>query len=161
MMTGGESMNRLLMSVLAVGALGSAGTAASADVDPEAAAIRATALNYIDGFYTGDAARMERAVHSELAKRIVTTDPKTGKSTLGQMSAMTLVKRTRDGIGLKIPPDRRQEDVTILDRFEDTANVKIVAADWVDYLQMAKFDGEWKIVNVLWVLKPKPVDHAP
>lgn len=154
-------MNRLLLTVLAVGALGTAGVAAAADLDPEAAAIRTTALNYIDGFYTGDAGRMERAVHSELAKRIVTTDAKTGKSALGQMSAMTLVQRTRNGNGLKIPANRRQEEVTILDRFEDTANVKIVAADWVDYLQMAKFDGEWKIINVLWALKPKPAESAP
>ena len=29
------------------------------------------------------------------------------------------------------------------------------AANWVDYLQEAKFNGEWKIVNVLWELKPK------
>jgi hypothetical protein len=160
-MTGGEFMKSLLLTALVVGALGSAGVAAAADLDPEAAAIRTTALNYIDGFYTGDAGRMERAVHPELAKRIVTTDPKTGKSTLGQMSAMTLVQRTRNGIGLKIPANRRQEEVTILDRFEDTANVKIVAADWVDYLQMAKFDGEWKIINVLWALKPKPAESAP
>jgi Putative lumazine-binding len=104
---------------------------------------------------------MERAVHPELAKRIVTTDPKTGKSTLGQMSAMTLVQRTRNGSGLKIPANRRQEEVTILDRFEDTANVKIVATDWIDYLQMAKFDGDWKIINVLWALKPKPAESAP
>ena len=43
---------------------------------------------------------------------------------------------------------------TILDRFNNVAIVKIVAADWVDYLQEAKFNGEWKIVNVLWELKP-------
>jgi putative lumazine-binding protein len=128
----------------------------SADADPNSDAIRATALNYIDGFYTGDGTRMEKALHPELAKRIVTTDPKTGKSTLGQMSAMTLVQRTRAGIGKRFPENKRQHDVTILDRFDDTAMVKIVATEWIDYLQMAKFDGEWKIINVLWVLKPNP-----
>jgi hypothetical protein len=122
--------------------------------ETETAAIHATALDYIDGFYTGDGARMENAVHPELAKRIVTTDPKTGKSTLGQMSAMTLVQRTRSGIGKRFTEDKRQHDVTILDRFEDTAIVKIVATEWVDYLEMAKFDGKWKIINVLWALKP-------
>lgn len=40
----------------------------------DSAAIRATALDYIDGWYTGDAARMERALHPELVKRIVMTD---------------------------------------------------------------------------------------
>ena len=31
--------------------------------------------------------------------------------------------------------------------------VKIVARDWVDCLQVAKWEGEWKIVNVLWEMK--------
>jgi len=149
----------LLLLVLAV-AFSFASVPAATEADSEAPAIRAAALDYIDGFYTGDAARMERAVHPELAKRIVTTDPKTGKSTLGQMSAMTLVQRTRSGMGKRIPENRRQEDVTILDRFQDTSVVKIVASDWIDYLQMAKFDGEWKIINVLWAFKPKPDEAA-
>jgi hypothetical protein len=31
--------------------------------------------------------------------------------------------------------------------------VKIVANDWIDYLQVAKVDGRWMIVNVLWEMK--------
>ena len=31
----------------------------------------------------------------------------------------------------------------------------IVAAAWVDYLHMARFDGRWVIVNVLWELVPE------
>ena len=53
-------------------------SAAKSPADPEEAAIRATALDYIDGYYSGDAARMQRAVHPELAKRIVKVDPTTG-----------------------------------------------------------------------------------
>jgi len=34
------------------------------------AAIRKTALDYIEGWYAGDAARMESALHAELAKRM-------------------------------------------------------------------------------------------
>ena len=40
----------------------------------DSAAIRATALDYIEGWYEGNAERMERALHPELAKRIVNTD---------------------------------------------------------------------------------------
>ena len=98
---------------------------------------------------------MERALHSELAKRMVSTDAMTGRSLLNQMSAMTLVQRTREGIGKKIPEDRQLKEVTILDRFNNVAVVKVVASDWVDYLEVAKFNGEWKIINVLWELKPK------
>jgi hypothetical protein len=31
--------------------------------------------------------------------------------------------------------------------------VKAVMADWIDYIHMAKVDGRWVIVNVLWELK--------
>ena len=119
-------------------------------------AIKRTALDYIEGWYTGDAARVERALHPELAKRMISTDSKTGRSQFNHMGAMTLVQRTRDGIGKKIPQDRQSKEVTILDRYNNAAVVKIVASDWIDYLQVAKFNGDWKVINVLWELKPKP-----
>ena len=37
----------------------------------DSAGITRTALDYIEGWYTGDATRMERALHPELAKRIM------------------------------------------------------------------------------------------
>ena len=119
-------------------------------------AISKTALDYIEGWYTGDAARMEHALHPELAKRMISTDPKTGRSQFNHMGAMTLVQRTREGIGKKTPQDRQMKEVTVLDRYNNAAVVKIVASDWIDYLQVAKFNGDWKIINVLWELKPKP-----
>lgn len=132
---------------------------AQAAPDPEAAAIRQAALDYIEGWYEGDAARMERALHPELAKRIVITDAASGKSRLDSMSAMTLVQYTRAGGGKKTPKEAQMKDVTILDRYQNAAVVKVVATNWIDYLQVAKYNGEWKIVNVLWELKPK--DAAP
>jgi hypothetical protein len=120
----------------------------------DSAAIRATALDYIDGYYTADAARMERALHPDLAKRIINTDQQ-GRSRLGQMSAMTLVQGTRAGGGKDEAVKR--EDVKILDIFQNTASVRIDAGTWVDYLHIAKWNGRWVIVNVLWeVRRPAP-----
>jgi len=125
------------------------------NISPEdAAAIKKPALDYIEGWYEGNAARMESALHPELAKRIVIVDLSTGRSRLDSMSAMTLVQRTRAGGGNKVPKDKQQKDITILDRFNNAAIVKVVASEWVDYLQEAKINGEWKIVNVLWEIKP-------
>lgn len=133
-----------------------AGTVIAQTPSPdETDAIRKTALDYIEGWYTGDAARMERALHPELAKRMISTDPKTGHSQFNHMGAMTLVQRTREGVGKKIPQDRQQKEVTILDRYNNAAVMKIVASDWIDYLEVARFNGDWKIINVLWELKPK------
>jgi hypothetical protein len=121
--------------------------------DADRAAIKQAALDYIEGWYEGNADRMERSVHPELAKRIVLTDSKTGRSRLDQMGAMTLVQTTRKAYGRQVPADKQQKDVTILDIFGNTASVKVVAADWIDFLHVAKFNGRWVIVNVLWELK--------
>ena len=115
----------------------------------DSSAIRSAALDYIEGWYAGDAARMERALHPELAKRIVMTDPQ-GNSRLGQQSAMTLVQNTRRGGGSNLPPDKRREEVRILDIYQNAASARIQAATWVDYLHLARSNGRWVIVNVLW-----------
>ena len=122
---------------------------------PDAAAIRQAAIDYIEGWYNGDAERMERALHPELAKRIVHTDPKSGRSRLDQMSALTLVQGTRRRSGQPTPKEQQQKDVMILDVFGGAACAKVVAADWVDYLHLGKVNGRWVIVNVLWELKPE------
>ncbi len=123
--------------------------------EADLAAIKQTALDYIEGYYEGNGERMERALHPELAKRIVRTDPQSGRSRLDQMSAMSLVLGTRSRAARPTPKDKRQNDVTVLDVFENAASVKIVATDWIDYLHVAKFNGRWVIVNVLWELKPQ------
>ena len=148
-------MKRLLVSlVIVLGSVICVSAQTASDADKEA--IKQTALDYIEGWYEGNAERMERALHPELAKRIVRTDPKSGRSNLGQMSAMTLVQYTRSGGGKQTPKEKQQKDVSILDVFENAASVKVVASDWVDYLHMAKWSGRWVIVNVLWEMKPQP-----
>ena len=131
------------------------GTSAQTPASTADAAIRQTALDYIEGWYEGNVERMERALHPELAKRIVHTNPQNNRSRLDQMSAMSLVLGTRRGGGKDTPKERQQKDVTILDVYENSASVKIVASDWIDYLHVAKFNGRWVIVNVLWELKPQ------
>lgn len=117
------------------------------------AAIRQTALDYIEGWYEGNAERMERALHPELAKRIVRSSQE-GRSRLDQMSAMSLVLGTRRGGGKDTPKEKQLKEITILDVYENAASVKIVASEWIDYLHVAKWNGRWVIVNVLWELKP-------
>jgi hypothetical protein len=127
-------------------------TASASNGDREA--IKQTALDYIEGWYEGNADRMERALHPDLAKRIVNTNDR-GRSRLDQMSALGLIQGTRAGYGKDTPREKQLKDVTILDIFGNAASVKIVATDWIDYLHVAKYNGRWVIVNVLWELKPK------
>lgn len=120
----------------------------------DSTAIRATALDYVEGWYEGNPERMGRALHPELVKRIVVSDTATKRSVLQSMGASALVNGTRHGWGKETPKNKQQKDVTILDIFGNAASVKAVMADWIDYLQIAKVDGRWLIVNVLWEQKP-------
>jgi hypothetical protein len=117
----------------------------------DSAAIRATAHDYIDGWYTNNAARMERALHPKLAKRMVWSDS-TGKSRLVDMTASELVEGTRSHP--PVPPSQRKKDVQILSAFGNAAVVRIDASDWVDYLHEIKWNGSWEIINVVWENRP-------
>lgn len=122
-------------------------------------AIMQAAADYGDGWYEGDAERMERALHPELAKRVVFTRPKSGRNGLGQMGAMTLVQYTKAGGGKNAPAEKHPAVVTILDIFENAAVVKVDGPEWIDFLHMAKWNGRWVIVNVLWEPKPEHRDR--
>jgi hypothetical protein len=138
---------RIVISLTTIANLIMTGAMAQEQPVNDNGAIKQTALDYIEGWYTGDASRMERALHPELAKRMVSSDPKTGHSQFNHMGAMALVQRTRAGGGTKTPAERQLKEVTILDRFGNAAVVKIIASDWIDYLEVVKFNGEWKIIN--------------
>ena len=148
-------MRKSVLIVLAMLVWCAASVRAQSPTGSEAdrAAIKQTALDYIEGWYEGDAERMERALHPELAKRIVRTNQQ-GQSRLDQMSAMSLVQGTRRGGGKQTPKDKQLKEVAILDIFQSAASAKIIASDWVDYLHLARWNGRWVIVNVLWELKP-------
>jgi hypothetical protein len=127
---------------------------ARAQASADSAAIRAAALDYVEGWYEGNAERMTRALHPELVKRIVVSDTATGKSVLQNMGASALVNGTRHGYGKSTPKDQQQREVRILDIFGNAASARATMADWIDYMQLARVDGRWVIVNVLWERKP-------
>lgn len=129
----------------------SANSFAQTEADREA--IKRTALNYAEGWYEGNADKMESALHPNLAKRRAITNDK-NQSRLDELSAMGLVQGTRSGFGKQTPKDDQQKDVSILDMMGNAATVKLEMRDWVDYMHIAKFNGKWVIVNVLWELKP-------
>jgi len=118
-------------------------------------AINETIMNYLEGFYTADADRMEKALSPDLAKRVI--QPQQGRGdVLQNMTAMTLFQMT------KMKPDesktkgKLKAKIIIFDIFGKTATVKAVTDHYsfIDYCHLGKINGKWKIVNVLWEFKP-------
>jgi hypothetical protein len=113
------------------------------DVD---GAIRQTALDYVEGQCDGDAPLVERSIHQDLVKRVVISSADHNGDRLAEMSGQSLVQLTRLG---PVSVKERRADVTILDRMDNIATVRIDTMDWVDNAHLAISDGRWHIVNVL------------
>jgi hypothetical protein len=121
--------------------------------DEDRAGVEQAALDYIEGAYSGDAERMERAVHPELTKVMVAQNRQTGRQFLRPMGATILVEGTRAGMGTR-PPDQWNIELEIYDVSHDIAAVKVTSALYIDHLQIGKVNGEWRLINVLWVPNP-------
>jgi hypothetical protein len=138
------------MSVLFIVSLGMPPAIVAADPDP---GIEQAARDYLEGWFEGNAERMERALHPALAKRAFLPDRTTGEVKLQEMTKEQLVDYTRRGGGSKTGVAAAQITVQILDVSKDIATVKTTCKDFTDYLHLARVEGQWKIVNVLWELK--------
>ncbi len=130
---------------------------AYSQTDADREGVKRAALDYAESFYEGNGDKMESALSPDLAKRVANTNAQ-GRSSLGHMSAMTLVQIIRTGSGKNTPKDEQIKNVTILDMMTNSATVKLEMRDWVDYMHIAKMNGKWLIVNVLWEGKPKKDD---
>jgi hypothetical protein len=113
-------------------------------------AIEGVALDYYEGWFEGDAVRMERALHPDLVKRCV--DGGSGAETLLTLSAREMVEATAEGSGRQRDLPDRGIEVEIEHTFGTIANVTVVSnAYGAEYLQLVRTAGRWKIVNVVWM----------
>jgi len=117
-------------------------SAAIAPADVEA--IVATVRDYFDGWFTGDAERMRRALHPELAKRGML------RGALETDTAESMVSATAEGIGTRYEPARRGITIDVVHVHGDIATATVVGVVYVEYLHLVRSDGRWRIVNTLW-----------
>jgi hypothetical protein len=110
----------------------------------DAPAVRATVTNYIDAYYVGDAARMQRTLHPHYLKQKIHGDIPVREQTGPQ-----LVRDVRDGGGTRVPQAQRTGQVTVLDVAGNIASAKLVTPGWTDYMTLEKVNGEWKILSVV------------
>jgi hypothetical protein len=143
----------LLLPFAQVRAQGAAPRTPAPATAADSAAIRRAALDYIEGWFAGDSARMRRALHPDLAKRAVMRDER-GRLFLDLQSASMLTRATGYGFGTSLPVAQRWARVQILDVDGDLASVKLHSTQLVDYMHLVRWDGEWRILNVLWDLRP-------
>ena len=112
----------------------------------EESAIVQACLDYFEGWFDGDAARMERALHAGLAKRSLEED----RSTLNETTAEWMIDATKRALGRERDPGDRQIEVEVEDVHGPIANATIRSAVYREYVQLGRTPEGWKIVNTLW-----------
>jgi hypothetical protein len=122
--------------------------AAESSADDRAAVVR-TALDYFEGWFDGDAARIERALHPELAKRSL-GQASSGTERLATLTARQMVEATARGEGKREDPGDRHIEVEVEHLHGTIANATVRSAVYVEYLQLVHTRDGWKIVNALW-----------
>jgi hypothetical protein len=126
-------------------------TAQTKEADREA--VRLAALDYVEGIYNVEPARIERSVHPTLVKRGFYKDAAAGPYLESPMTYEQLVRLAGNWNKDK-KRDVSIKDVAVLDLLDQTAVAKVTAAWGIDYMQLARFEGRWKIVQILWQSHP-------
>lgn len=124
---------------------------ANAQTAQDSLEIRQAVLDYIESQHNLKPEQFERSAHPRMVKRTFWTNKKTQKEYLGETfrDAMILLAETYNQNGDKFPENPKKE-VVILDIYDKTASVKLIADEWIDYMHIVKLNGRWQIVNVLW-----------
>ena len=129
--------------------------AAQQEANADREAVRQAVLDYVEGIYNVQPERIERSVSPNLAKMGFYRPPtetayRPGRSMAFQQLVEIAKNFNKDGKLSKDAP----KDIVLYDVLDQTATVKLTA-DWgTDYMHLAKIDGKWMIVNVLWQSHP-------
>ena len=110
--------------------------------------VRAVALDYIEGWYTADAERMERSLHDDLVKRTPLGGDDAEKADLRAVSKERMVELTSSGGGSDVT--NPAIEVFVDDVSDDIACARTVCVDFVDYMQLVNTPHGWKIANILF-----------
>jgi hypothetical protein len=126
-------------------------TAAQAPTDRDG--VRQAALDYVEGIYNVQPERIQRSVHPTLVKRGFYKKDATAPYVEMPMTYEQLVALAGNwNKGGK--RDTSVKEVTVLDVLDQTATAKVTASWGIDYMLLGKYDGQWKIVQILWQSHP-------
>ena len=117
--------------------------------------VKMAALDYVEGLYLVQPERIERSVSKDLAKigywrRDDATEYRESPMTYQQLYDLAGTWNKNGNVDADTAP----KIIEVLDVMDQTAVVKLSAEWGIDYLNMAKKDGQWTIVNILWQSYP-------
>ena len=115
-------------------------------------AVRSVVMDYIEGWFEGNAGRMKQALHPDFVKRcrgIEGDNP----DALEALSARDMIDATADGEGRREDAPDRQIQIRIDHLSGGIASAQCFCHRYVDLLHLIEMPDGWKIVNAAWRLR--------
>jgi hypothetical protein len=119
------------------------------------AAIERAVRDYVDAIYDVDPSKIERSVHPDMVKRgfFHGSDGRYAEHFMNYEELLLLAAEWNAEGQTDVTAAPRE--VRILDVLDQTATARLEAYWGIDYMHLARFDGKWKIIHVLWQAHPK------
>jgi hypothetical protein len=131
-------------------ALAAASPIAAQSKSSDTEGVRRAVLDYVEGFYEGDSAKLVRALRPELFKYGFWRDSASryGGSQMTYAQALAFAGRVKARGSQQ--PATAPKVVEVFEVQDQTAAAKLTAYWGTDYVLLAKYDGRWMISHVLW-----------
>lgn len=126
----------------------------NAQTNEDKEAVRQAALDYIESLYEVNPAKAERSVHPDMAKRGFSVKKGETAYTPRVMTFAQLIELAKNYNKNGTVPKDAPKEVVVFEVSDQTASAKITAIWGIDYLHLAKYEGKWKIINILWQSHP-------
>lgn len=118
-------------------------------------AVRQAVLDYVEGIYNVQPERIERSVSRDLAKVGYWREKDGAPYAESRMSFEKLVDVAKSwNKNGRVDAKTALKEVVIFEVVDQTATAKLRAHWGIDYMHLAKKDGKWLIMNVLWQSHP-------
>ena len=119
----------------------------------EKKAIERAILNYVEAFYEADTAKACESIATDLAKRgYYQKGAEVVEAKMSFEQLIRLAKRWK--ASQNITPESPKK-ITVFEVLDKIAAAKVEALWGIDYFHLAKVNGKWMIINVLWQDHPK------
>ena len=136
-------------------------TRAGAQAADDRAAVRRAVLDYVEGFYEGDTAKLARSVRPDVAKSGFWRARDSSSYVWEAMPWEEFVSYANRVKARGRPaPASAPKTIVVFDVQDRTASAKLTAFWGTDYILLGKYDGRWRVSHVLWQSAPAPTGSA-
>ncbi|HUF28760.1 MAG TPA: nuclear transport factor 2 family protein [Gemmatimonadaceae bacterium] len=143
----------IILSVLFL--LGAVGAQAHGQSAADHEGVRRAVLDYVEGFYEGDTAKLVRSIRPDVQKFgfwMARDSVRYGSQAMPWPEFLSYARHVRER-GTQAPPTAPKA-ITVFDVQDQTASAKLTASWGTDYLLLARYDGRWMVRMVLWQTPP-------